>query len=216
MKSALCILFSIIILLPLKAQDPTRFQAEIDAIEDKEYLIDARKETVVFTGSSSVRMWTDIQEYYPEVNAINTGFGGSEFSDLIHYREELIFSLNPDKIFIYEGDNDVNSGKEPMEIAKDAEELITLIRDEYPEIPIFLISPKPSIARWELKAEYEKTNELLKSLAMSKEDVEFIDVWNPMLNEDGEPFDDIFIEDNLHMNEKGYKIWGEVIGNYLK
>ena len=37
-----------------------------------------------------------------------------------------------------------------------------------------------------------------------------------MLNDQEEVMPDLFIGDNLHMNAKGYKIWAEVIGPYLK
>jgi lysophospholipase L1-like esterase len=216
MKTALLTIFLLSLTSLTFAQDPARFQEEIDAIQEREYLVNARKETVVFTGSSSVRMWTNVQEYYTEVNAINTGFGGSEFSDLIHYRDELIFAFNPDRVFIYEGDNDVNSRKDTETILNDAKELISYIKKELPGIPVYLISPKPSIARWGLQEEYEQTNQALKEYASDTEDVAYIDVWNPMLNESGEPKSDIFIEDDLHMNEKGYDIWGEVIRPYLE
>ena len=41
--------------------------------------------------------------------------------------------------------------------------------------------------------------------------MEFLDVATPMLNEDGSIKDDIFVQDNLHMNAKGYAIWTKVI-----
>ena len=43
----------------------------------------------------------------------------------------------------------------------------------------------------------------------------FIDVYHAMLEKDGTPIKDIFVEDNLHMNEKGYKIWQRIIKPYL-
>ena len=43
----------------------------------------------------------------------------------------------------------------------------------------------------------------------------FIDVYHKMLKPDGTPLTDIFIEDNLHMNAKGYAIWKKEIEPYL-
>lgn len=198
------------------AQDSVPFQSEVDAITQIEFVIDESKEVVVFTGSSSIRMWKDVQEYYPHVNALNTGFGGSQFKDLIHFREELIFNFNPDRIFIYEGDNDISSGKEPSYILSEAKLLLSQIRSKYSDVPVYFISPKPSISRWNYKENYEALNVLLKDFSESQESTFFIDVWNPMLNQKGEPMTDIFISDNLHMNEKGYQIWGKIIGEYLE
>jgi lysophospholipase L1-like esterase len=38
----------------------------------------------------------------------------------------------------------------------------------------------------------------------------------PMLDNKGNVFKDVFLEDGLHMNKKGYDIWGKVIGELLK
>ena len=35
--------------------------------------------------------------------------------------------------------------------------------------------------------------------------------WPAMLNEQGEPREEIFGEDGLHLNEDGYKIWTELV-----
>ena len=37
-----------------------------------------------------------------------------------------------------------------------------------------------------------------------------------MLDENGMVFQDIFVEDNLHMNKKGYDLWAGFLGEYLK
>lgn len=80
-----------------------------------------------------------------------------------------------------------------------------------------MIAAKPSIARWHLKDEYERLNKALLELTETADfkDITFIDIWSPMLDDSGEVLDDIFISDNLHMNEKGYSIWETVIGEYL-
>lgn len=213
--SLLALLLFLLISTSVSAQDPTRFQSEVDALVEKEFSIDPSKQTVVFTGSSSIRMWNDIQKQFPSINAINTGFGGSHFSDLIHYRDELIFKHNPDKIFIYEGDNDIADRKSKYEIFADATTLLSFIKEKYPEVIVYFISPKPSIARWSFKKEYEQFNSMLKNFCDFDETIHYVDAWNPMLDDAGNPMNDIFIEDNLHMNAKGYQIWKKVIGSYI-
>lgn len=200
----------------LFAQDPTRFQSEIDELKAKQFQIDDSKEIVVFTGSSSIRMWRDVQTFYSDINAINTGFGGSHMSDLLFYLDELVLKHKPQKVFIYEGDNDVSDSKKSVNILITTTQVVNRIKESLPEAEILLISPKPSISRWQLKENYEQLNGMLEKYSSTTEGVTFIDVWNPMLNEQGTPLSDIFLEDNLHMNSKGYEIWGRVIGEYLK
>lgn len=198
------------------AQDPNRFKEQVDELFNKEYNFTPNKKLVVFTGSSSIRMWKDVQNYFPDYNVVNNGFGGSHFSDLIFYYDQLILKQKPEILFIYEGDNDIAGEKKPGLIKRQAKELYKRIRLDLPETKIIFISPKPSIARVNLKKDYEKLNRRLKRVCNRKDNLEFADVWYPMLDENGDVFQDIFIEDGLHMNKKGYDIWGKVISQYLQ
>tara|TARA_R110002096_G_scaffold435983_1_gene664834 strand:- start:10788 stop:11456 length:669 start_codon:yes stop_codon:yes gene_type:complete len=210
------LLFVLVASSNLFAQDPTRFQNEIDALNATEFKIDSKKEVVVFTGSSSVRMWKHVQEDFPFVNAINTGFGGSAMTDLQYYLNDLVFKYNPDKVFIYEGDNDISGSIAPEAVIKTTKEVVASIKAKLPNAQIYLISAKPSILRWSFEKQYMALNKLFEEYSAETEGVTFVDVWNPMLNKEGTPFDDIFLSDNLHMNKKGYVIWAKVVGKYLR
>ena len=52
--------------------------------------------TLLFTGSSSIRMWKTVGADFPEFRTINTGFGGSQFSDLLRLQDSVIFKYTPD------------------------------------------------------------------------------------------------------------------------
>jgi lysophospholipase L1-like esterase len=93
--------------------------------------------------------------------------------------------------------------------------LVDRIQQDLPETKVVLISPKPSVARWHLRKNYQKLNKKLERLAHKTNNLEYADVWNPMLDENGQVFTDVFLDDNLHMNKKGYAIWGKVIGEFL-
>ena len=196
------------------AQDPLRFEKEVENITAE---APANKEHIIlFTGSSTIRMWKDIQSYFPSHNILNRGFGGSQTSDLIHYVDKLIVQYKPEQIFIYEGDNDLGSGKTTEVILKDSKKLVELIRSKLGNVPIVFITPKPSKARWHLKENYEEYIAALNQWAETQKGVSVADLWTPMLDKNGIVFQDIFLEDGLHMNKKGYDIWGAVIGPLLK
>ena len=74
-----------------------------------------------------------------------------------------------------------------------------------------IIAAKPSVARWRLHKRYEELNLQFKVLASKLPNVEFADVWAPMLDPNGQLQQDLFIEDKLHMNDKGYAIWRKVM-----
>jgi len=200
----------------LNAQDPNRFQHEIEELIQKEYQFEPGKKLALFTGSSSVRMWKDVADYFPEFNVINNGFGGSHFSDLLYFYRELIPKYNPDYLFIYEGDNDIADDEKPRKILKEAKSLVGMIQEDLPQTKVVLISAKPSVARWEYSKKYNRLNRKLERLCRKTDNLEFADVWSAMLDENGQVFTDVFLDDNLHMNKKGYDIWGDVIGGFLK
>jgi lysophospholipase L1-like esterase len=197
------------------AQGPLRFKDDVAQLTANDQSLN-KKDIVLFTGSSSIRMWSSIQSDFPKYNIINRGFGGSQTSDLLYYFDQLIRPYNPKKIFIYEGDNDLHAGKSPEQILSTMDSLLSLIRQKVsPNVPVYLISPKPSTSRWHLRDKYIELNQRMGQLASSKKKVYFIDVWTPALDADGNVVKDIFLEDGLHMNEKGYAIWVSVIRKYL-
>jgi para-nitrobenzyl esterase len=55
------------------------------------------------------------------------------------------------------------------------------------------------------------SNELIKNFISTQKNIQFIDVYSKMLDSDGMPFKDIFIDDKLHMNANGYKIWQKLM-----
>ena len=202
----LLLLFSA--LVDLKAQDPNRFQFVINGFSKMEI---PDGDLIVITGSSSVRFWGTVQEDCADEKIINTGFGGSEASDLLYHLDAAVLRFKPVKVFIYEGDNDINSGKTPETILKTMSQIVGKIRSSLPETQIYIIGTKPSPARWQYEPGYLAVNKLLSDYAEQQEQVSYIDVWNPMLNDAGRPKPHIFIGDSLHMNPKGYAIWTEAI-----
>jgi lysophospholipase L1-like esterase len=211
-KYIILLILSISFYQMLLGQDPARFQEEIDVLKQLNIERIPNQKVILFTGSSSINMWNDIQDYFPGKVIINTGFGGSHMSDLLFYLEDIVIKYKPDQIFIYEGDNDIASGKKPSKILKDTKKIVQQLNKALPSVPIVLISPKPSLARWELKQEYGELNQRFERYATKHDQIDFINVWPLMLNEEGEPIKELFIEDGLHMSKPGYNLWaGEII-----
>ena len=173
---------------------------------------------ILFVGSSSFTKWKDVQNYFTEYPIINRGFGGSVLSDVIRYEKDIIFPYQPKQIVIYCGENDVASsdtvtGKIVLERFK---KLYEDIREQFPKTSVVFISLKPSPSRWQMKDRMIESNKLIKKYLKKKKHTTFISVWKSMLDADGKPIADIFIEDKLHMNAKGYAIWQKLIEPHLQ
>ena len=165
---------------------------------------------IVFTGSSSVRMWRDAGLLSKGSPIINTGFGGSTAFGLNLYLEDVVLRYDPKQVFIYEGDNDIAAGRNTRTILEHLDTIFTRIWEHNPGTEIVYIGAKPSPLRWELRKEYEALNKAIERRAKKEDRLVFADVYSPML-EKGQVRGDLFVEDRLHMNRKGYAIWAEVI-----
>lgn len=194
---------------------PERWEKTIREFEEQDRNNLPEPGMVLFTGSSSIAMWKDLADYFPRHRVLNRGFGGSNFTDLIYYAGRVILPYKPSMIFVYEGDNDIAQGDTPEKIVNNARKLRGMIRQALGDVPVVFISPKPSIRRWNLKSEYEAVNSALKKYAEAEPNTEFADVWTASLGDDGKVLDNIFLEDNLHMNASGYRIWQQVLTPFL-
>jgi lysophospholipase L1-like esterase len=213
----LFLIFSVNVLnvLNVYAQEPRPFTNEVNELVAGDTAVN-KKKVILFTGSSSIRMWKDLKAYFPDHNVLNRGFGGSQMTDLLYFVDKLIVPYKPKMIFIYEGDNDLASKKTPDEIIATADSILNLIRSKVSKkVKVAFIAAKPSIARWEIKDRYIEFNSKLKAWTATKKNVLFVDVWTPMLDTNGEVQKDLFIGDGLHMNKKGYDIWAREVGKYM-
>ncbi|HEV8082568.1 MAG TPA: GDSL-type esterase/lipase family protein [Chitinophagaceae bacterium] len=129
----------------------------------------------------------------------------------------IIFQYNPKQIVIYCGENDLAASDTVTAnmVFSRFTQLFDLIRNKMPQVPIAFVSLKPSPSRVHLMNKMKNANNMIKDFLKNKDKTAFIDVYSKMLNADDAPIKDIFLEDNLHMNAKGYAIWKKIIEPYL-
>ena len=196
--------------------NPERWEETIAEFEKADKKDFPEKGVVLFTGSSSIAMWDDVADYFPNETVLNRGFGGSQFSDLLYYADRVIYPYQPSKVFIYEGDNDLAAGESVQLVLEEAKKLREKIKQKLPQTEVIFISPKPSISRWNLNDQYKELNQAMEEYADETPQTGFADVWSAMINTDGTLKEEVFLEDGLHMNAKGYKIWQAVLEPFLE
>lgn len=170
----------------------------------------------LLAGSSSFRMWKTAAADLSGKVVINHGFGGSQMSDLLAYADRIVIPYAPSEILVYEGDNDLANGKSPDTIVNQFVRFTRIVHRKLPKATIYFVSIKPSPKRIELLESMREANRLIEQLCDSKPWLGYIDVFTPMLDESGAPRAELFIEDQLHMNSKGYAIWTEKVREALK
>ena len=173
------------------------------------------KGKILFTGSSSIRFWDSLEEDMEPLKVLNRGFGGAQISHVIYHFEEIIKPYNPKAIVFFCGTNDLTALKTPEETVHDFKKFYSLIRNQFGNIKVYMIGIKPSVDRFYLDEEEKIFNNSIKLLASEDAYLEYIDVWDSMLNEDGSRMPELYIEDGLHMNKKGYEVWTKLVRKSL-
>ncbi|MFN3299796.1 MAG: GDSL-type esterase/lipase family protein [Sediminibacterium sp.] len=221
MKFIIKCTFTFFVLLPISAINFVQAQPfikEIKAFQTADSALMPPQNAILFAGSSSFRLWKNIQDDFPGYTIINRGFGGSALPDVIRYREEILFPYYPKQVVIYCGENDfaIDPKLSSDSVVERFKTLFKMIRERFKKTTITYVSMKPSPSRWKMKDQMIAANEGIKKYLKSQRRTNYVDIWAPMLAENGEPMKDLFLSDNLHMNAKGYAIWQKAIRPALK
>ena len=193
------------------------FYNDIQAFKQQDSSSFPAKNAILFVGSSSFTKWKDVQDYFPQYTIINRGFGGSTLPDVIRYANDIIIPYHAKQIVIYCGENDLASSDTvtAAQVLQRFKLLFSIIRKDNPAVAVAFVSLKPSPSRKQLWPKMIQANQLIKQYLSTKKKTAFIDVYSKMFNPDGTVMQDIFIEDNLHMNATGYQLWQKLIAPYL-
>ncbi len=217
-RSFLCTLATAMLSLPLFAADEApienRFESSIRAFEKADQNNPPEAGGILFVGSSSIRMW-DTDKWFPEQKVINRGFGGSQTSDVLHFFDRVVKKYEPSKIVFYCGDNDIAHGKTPKEVVADFRTLMKNIRQTVPGATVYYLPIKPSIKRWDMWDDMDAVNQKVQKMAERHDDLVYVDTATVLLNDEGQPRDDVFANDGLHLNETGYELWTDVVNKAI-
>lgn len=199
--------FSLLLLVLLSFQTfaQNRFENEIVQIERKVERMQLAA-PVIFTGSSTIRMWPELETRFADYEAVNAGFGGSQVSDLVFFQDRLLMKHNLRAVVFYSGDNDLGSGRSVDQVVAGYQKIITRLTVKFPNTPVIILSVKQSPSRAALKTQIIALNQKLSEL-----DAHFVDFNSKIVDADGNAQQEYFLSDRLHMNKKAYAIIEELL-----
>jgi lysophospholipase L1-like esterase len=205
------------IALSAQVKEPP-FWKEIKAFKKSDSTSFPAPNQILFVGSSSFRLWKDLQNNFSGYPIINRGFGGSTLRDVNSYFNDIIKPYHAKQIVIYCGDNDFafDRALQVDSVLKRLETLVEKIRQTDKRVMVTYVSIKPSPSRKELMPKYIEANKKIKLYLKKLANTSFIDVYSKMVDKRGLPLKNIFLPDSLHMNAQGYAIWQKEIKRYLK
>lgn len=161
---------------------------------------------VVFYGSSSARFW-NLKASFPNLRTVNRGFGGSDMAAAAYFYERVVPIHQPRAVVLYEGDNDLASGRTACQILADFDALIAKHKQALPEAKLICLSVKYCPSRDKLRLDQEAVNALLKARCARDPQLVFVDLARTLLDEHGQPQAKYFMPDMLHLNPDGYGQW---------
>jgi lysophospholipase L1-like esterase len=191
--------------------DLAQWEADIRAFEEADRQTKSPRDGVLLVGSSSMRLWKSAAEDLPGLPVLNRGFGGSQVREVTAFADRIVVPYRPRVILFYCGSNDVFGGRTVSAVVTDTEAFIRKVHAALPATRVIYISIAPNPARWHLKDAWLELNARMNAFAATDPRVTFVDVWSAMLDAAGQPRPELFVEDRLHMNERGYAIWARLL-----
>ena len=187
------------------------FDQEIKKLILKKDKLLSKKNLIVFYGSSSFRLWNNLNEDFKSYNVLNYGFGGAFIEDCIRYFDRLFSNINPIAFVLYVGGNDLSLEYSNRKINSLFKILLTKIKSQFPNTKIICVSIKPSYHRIEKFKKIKKLNTIMKEELMKNHKNSYVDIFKLFLNKDEKIIESYFVKDNLHLSKKGYEVWKKAI-----
>ncbi len=181
------------------------YEDEVGQLDKK--LRNSSPNSVIFYGSSTVRLWTGLEQDFPDVKPINAGFGGSTLAACAWFFERLIVPARPRTLVLYAGDNDLGDNRHPEEVYLSFCALAAKIQHDLPDTDVTFVSIKPSPSRWHIVEQIRAANRYIENEIKRLPRFSFVDLTPVMLTPDGKPRKELYQADGLHMNADGYALW---------
>ncbi|MEX2639551.1 MAG: GDSL-type esterase/lipase family protein [Balneolales bacterium] len=211
---ALILFLFTLAILPAQSQsrmadpDPLRFENELEAFAAWDHKNSHPEKAILFVGSSSIKGW-DTHRAFPGRAVINRGFGGSHISDVAFYYPQAIKKYDPGLVVFYAGDNDIAANKPVEQVFGDYRSLVDRILGDNPDVRFLYISIKPSGSRWDKWNKMKAFNQQVNEYNLKNDRLFYVDLATPLLNSEDRPDNGYFLEDQLHLNDRGYRVWNE-------
>ena len=135
-------------------------------------------------------MW-DLPKYFPDLEVINRGFGGSQVADSVRYMSRIVTPHVPQTVVLYAGGNDITAGKSPETVFSDFKKFVSSLHRDLPEARLIYVCIKPSISRWSLVDKMRRANELIRTHIEKDDHILYADIDTPMLGQGGKPRRDL-------------------------
>lgn len=168
---------------------------------------------ILFVGSSIFRKWTNVAEQMAPLPVLNRAFGGSRTGDQLARFDQLVPVHLPKIIVYYCGSNDLKAtpADTPEVIFSRFREFSERVRAILPETRLIYVTATRSpdrVNRWEQVDHY---NALARAYCAATPRRLFIDINPALVDANGHPRLDLYLEDKLHFHPPAYEAFTAII-----
>ena len=181
---------------------------------------------ILFVGNSITNMMNWWEAFGSRDNIRARGNSGAASHELLLHYDDIVKG-NPSKVFLMIGTNDLGSTTDfnsPDSVASRIIEFLTRTRKKVPDADVYYQSILPSLVGRRTQEKTESTNKMVSQWIEAQNDPKlvYIDLYTPMVTEDGTikntapaPNPEAWSFDGLHLTQKGYQIWLDIIKDYV-
>ena len=198
-----------------------RWSKEIATLEAKDQTETHPDNSILFVGSSSIRLWNSIAQDMAPYHPIQRGFGGARWTDVAIFADRLI-TPHKFRAVVFFVANDITGGsnhglgdRTPQEVVELFAQVHSRVRAHNPTAPIFYIAVTPTAKRFDVWPQINNGNKLISEFCQKSTDTYFIGTESIYLDAQGQPRLELFVPDRLHLNPAGYKLWSAAIKSQL-
>lgn len=203
------------------SEDPRVWEPVIAEFEQQDRATPLPRDAIVFIGSSTIRFWDSLSEDMQPLTAFGRGFGGAKIMDLGYFADRIVKPYQPRAVVIYIGANDFaelwgNKPKTTQQAQALYRQLLERIKQAAPAKPIYMLALRPKPNNSAEDARVTKFNRFLADEAQTDPLLHYIDANRVFLDGSGHLDDQYISWDTIHINDRGYQVWGDVIKRQLQ
>jgi lysophospholipase L1-like esterase len=179
---------------------------------------ESKQGTVVLAGDSLFGGWKRAESDLAPLPVANRAIGGDTSRGLLFRFQEDVLDLQPSRIVILVGGNDLSAHQAPDQTARNIERMVSATRAASPTLPIVLctLAPRDNPKAPVKAGDLDKLNARIRQIAASQSHVTLVDLYPAFASADGGPDFSYFGADRLHLSARGYERLNEVLGPVLK
>lgn len=173
---------------------------------------------IIFYGSSNFVKWTTLEEDMAGYPVQNKSFGGSNDVTRYHFIQELIYDSDPAIVAYMSSSNDWTRGQSLEDVVAFKQKMFDEMAEKLPDTVFIILSSTPNPLRYygEYQEKMEGCDQWTADYCAAHERFEYIDVVPALSLDNGAtPNRELWIEDDLHLNEAGYEILTQIVREKL-